>query len=47
MKLRDGCYKLAKWLGDYNAVKRGKVGNHIERRLLGKFAGKLLRGLTR
>jgi len=37
---RGWLYKLAKLLGDVNAVKKGKVGKRIARRAAGKAAGK-------
>jgi len=39
-KSRGWLYKLAKLLGDVNAVKKGKVGKRIARRAAGKAAGK-------
>lgn len=33
-------YKLARLLGDVNAVKRGKVGKRIARRAFGKATGR-------
>jgi hypothetical protein len=38
-------YKLVKLLGDYEAVKKGKIGKRVERRLAGKITGKGLRKL--
>lgn len=38
-------YKTAKVLGDIDAVKEGKVGKRVERRLAGKLTGKLLKKL--
>lgn len=43
--MRGFFYALARLLGDYNAVKRGRVGKRIARRVEGKATGKLLRGL--
>ena len=37
-------YRLARLLGDYQAVKRGTVGKRVARRLVGKATG---RGLWR
>jgi hypothetical protein len=42
--LRSLLYLLARLLGDVNAVRRGKVGRRILRRLAGKVTG---RGLGR
>ncbi|MFP5111822.1 hypothetical protein ACSU64_05520 [Bacillaceae bacterium C204] len=41
-KIRSILYSIAKILGDTNAVKRGKVGKRIERRVVGKITGRLL-----
>jgi len=46
-KTRGFLYWLAKLLGDVNAVKRGKVGKRITRRVAGKGTGRLLRKLFR
>ena len=37
---RGFLYSLAKLMGDYNAVKKGKVGKRVGRRVAGKVAGK-------
>lgn len=39
-KIRSALYKVAKILGDVNAVKRGKVGKRIGRRVAGKVTGR-------
>ena len=36
---------LAKLMGDYNAVKKGKVGKRVGRRAAGKATGKAMRKL--
>lgn len=41
-KMRKALYGAAKFLGDVNAVKKGKVGERVARRAAGKAAGKLL-----
>mgnify|MGYP000922538777 CR=1 FL=1 len=41
-KVRSFLYSLAKLLGDVNAVKKGKVGKRIGRRVVGKAAGKTI-----
>jgi len=41
--MRSLLYKLARFLGDVNAVKRGKVGRRVARRAAGRASGKLLR----
>ena len=38
-------YTLAKLMGDYNAVKKGKVGKRVGRRVAGKAPGKAMRKL--
>jgi hypothetical protein len=35
-------YKLAKFLGDVNAVKRGRVGKRVARRIAGRATGRQL-----
>lgn len=42
-KTRSILYKTAKILGDVDAVKKGKVGKRVKRRVAGKVVGKLLR----
>ncbi|WP_018931357.1 MULTISPECIES: hypothetical protein [Gracilibacillus] len=41
-KIRTILYKLAKFLGDVNAIRRGKVKQRIKNRVVGKFAAKRL-----
>lgn len=41
---RGFLYALARFLGDVNAVKKGRVGRRIGRRIVGKATG---RGLGR
>jgi rRNA maturation protein Rpf1 len=40
-KTRGFLYMLSRFLGDVNAVKRGKVGKRIARRAAGKATGKV------
>ena len=40
MKFRAMLYLLAKIMGDYNAVKKNKVGRRIGRRAAGKLTGR-------
>jgi hypothetical protein len=40
-KTRSFLYRLARILGDVNAVKKGKVGQRIGRRVAGKIVGRL------
>jgi hypothetical protein len=46
-KFRSGLYKLAKSLGDVNAVKRGTVGKRVGRRVTGRVTGRALGKLFR
>jgi len=46
-KFRKGLYKTAKAMGDVQAVRKGKVGKRVKRRVLGKLAGKALGALTK
>ena len=39
-------YTLAKLMGDYNAVKKGKVGKRVGRRVAGKATGKAMRSCS-
>jgi hypothetical protein len=41
-KLRTFLYAIARFLGDINAVKRGKVAERVGRRIAGKLTGRLL-----
>jgi hypothetical protein len=38
--MRSFLYKLARIMGDVNAVKRGKVGKRLGRRVAGKATGR-------
>lgn len=44
-KTRGFLYKLARILGDVNAVSKGKAGKRIARRAAGKLTGRGLRRL--
>lgn len=44
-KTRKFLYLLSRGLGDVQAVKRGKVGKRIKRRVAGKITGRILRKL--
>ena len=44
-KFRSGLYKTAKVAGDIQAVKSGKVGQRVVRRVAGKATGRVLRKL--
>ena len=43
--MRGLLYLIARLLGDYNAVKKGKAGQRIKRRATGRVAGKGLKKL--
>ena len=45
--MRSLLYALAKMLGDLTAIKRGRVGKRIQRRIVGRAAGRLVSRLTR
>lgn len=45
--MRSLLYKLARVLGDVNAVKRGKVGRRVGRRAAGRVSGRGLGKLFR
>jgi hypothetical protein len=47
MGLRSSLYKVARILGDVNAVQKGKVGKRIARRVTGKATGRTLRKLIK
>jgi len=47
MGLRNALYKVARIMGDVNAVKRGKVGKRVARRAAGKATGRTLRKLIK
>jgi hypothetical protein len=42
MGLRSSLYKLARLMGDVNAVQKGKVGRRVARRTIGKVTGRSL-----
>jgi hypothetical protein len=46
-KVRGFLYLLAKWLGDLDAARRGRVGKRIARRAAGRSTGKGLRRLLK
>lgn len=43
--IRKVLYAISRILGDVNAVKKGKVGKRIGRRVAGKGTGKMMRKL--
>jgi len=44
-RTRGLLYRLARLLGDVNAVKRGRIGRRVGRRIAGKATGRALRKL--
>ena len=42
MSFRSFLYALARLLGDINAIQKGTVGKRVQRRVVGRLAGKLL-----
>jgi hypothetical protein len=45
--LRDLLYRLARLLGDVNAVQKGRVEKRVERRLVGRMTARILGKLFR
>jgi hypothetical protein len=45
MSARGWLYRIARLMGDANAVKKGKVGRRVARRAAGKVAGRGMRKL--
>lgn len=41
-KIRSALYSSAKLLGDINAVQKGKVGQRIKNRIIGKLTSRLI-----
>jgi hypothetical protein len=46
-KTRGLLYKVARILGDVDAVQRGRAGRRVARRVAGRQTGRLLRNLFR
>jgi len=42
MGVRSWLYLVARLMGDYNAVKKGRVGRRIGRRVAGRATGRAL-----
>jgi hypothetical protein len=42
MNLRSFLYLLARLLGDYQAIKSGRVGRRVARRVVGKGTGRAI-----
>lgn len=47
MNIRSLPYLVARLLGDVNAVRRGRIGQRIVRRLAGKATGRAMRRMLR
>lgn len=45
--MRSLLYKVARLMGDVNAVQKGRVGRRVGRRIVGKGTGRLLGKLFR
>lgn len=41
--VRSWLYRVARWFGDVNAVKRGKVGQRVVNKVIGRQVGRLWR----
>ena len=46
MGVRSSLYKVARLMGDANAVKKGKAGKRVARRAAGKATGRSLGNLS-
>jgi hypothetical protein len=46
-KVRGLLYRLARLLGDVNAVEKGKAPQRVERRIVGRAVGRILGRLFR
>jgi hypothetical protein len=46
-RTRSALYKLARVLGDVNAVSRGTVGKRVARRVVGRATGRQMRRMFR
>jgi len=44
-KIRNTLYKTSRLLGDYSAVKNGRVLRRAKNRIIGKYLGRLMRWL--
>lgn len=42
MNIRSVLYTAAALIGDYRAIKKGKIGQRIGRRIVGRISGKML-----
>lgn len=46
-KTRGLLYRIARWLGDYQAARKGRIGRRLARRMTGRATGRALRKLFR
>jgi hypothetical protein len=46
-RVRGFLYRLARFLGDVNAVEKGKVPQRVERRIVGRMTARILGKLFR
>ena len=46
-RVRGFLYSLARFLGDVNAVEKGKVPQRVERRIVGRMTARILGKLFR
>ena len=46
-RTRSALYSLARFLGDYQAIRRGRIGRRLARRGAGKLTGRGLGWLIR
>lgn len=45
--MRRLLYRLARLLGDWNAIRRGRIGQRAANRIMGRTVGRLTRRLWR
>lgn len=45
--IRTLLYRIARLLGDFNAIQKGKIGQRIARRAAGRVTGRILGRLFR
>lgn len=44
-KFRNSCYKMGRVLGDFTAIKKGKIASRIGRRLVGRKTKRIVTGI--
>jgi hypothetical protein len=47
VSLRSAFYKTARLMGDINAAQKGRIPQRLERRFLGRIAGRLIGAIMR